>query len=75
MLQSMTIKSRLVLIVSFLSLSLISVGGIGLYGLHQSRAKLETIYQDRVVVLGHFSHLLDSLQKVRIACTAGCQSA
>ncbi|WP_396957590.1 methyl-accepting chemotaxis protein [Nitrosomonas sp.] len=66
MLQNMTIKSRLVFIVGLLSLALISVGAVGLYGLYQSKTKLETIYQDRVVVLGHFSQILDSLLQVRM---------
>lgn len=66
MLQNMTIKSRLVFMVSLLSLALVSVGSIGLYGLYQSRAKLETIYQDRVVVLGQFSQVLNGLNQVRM---------
>ncbi|WP_292979252.1 methyl-accepting chemotaxis protein, partial [Nitrosomonas sp.] len=66
MLQNMTIKSRLIFIVGLLSLALISVGSVGLYGLHQSKEKLETIYQDRVVVLGHFSEVLNGLQQVRM---------
>ena len=66
MLQNMTIKSRLIFIIGLLSLSLISVGVMGLYGLNQSKAQLETIYQDRVVVLGHFSEILDKLQQVRM---------
>ncbi|KXK38479.1 methyl-accepting chemotaxis protein [Nitrosomonas europaea] len=66
MLQNMTIKSRLIFIVGLLSLALISVGSVGLYGLYQSKTKLETIYQDRVVVLGHFSQILDSLLQVRM---------
>lgn len=72
MLQNMTIKSRLIFIISLLSLLLISVGAVGLFGLNQSKAQLETIYQDRVVVLGHFSEILDKLQQVRMhACIAG----
>jgi len=66
MLQNMTIKSRLIFIVGLLSLALVSVGAVGLYGLYQSKTKLETIYQDRVVVLGHFSQILDSLLQVRM---------
>lgn len=66
MLQNMTIKSRLIFIISLLSLLLISVGAVGLFGLNQSKAQLETIYQDRVVVLGHFSEILDKLQQVRM---------
>ncbi|MXS84542.1 methyl-accepting chemotaxis protein [Nitrosomonas sp. HPC101] len=66
MLQNMTIKSRLIFIVCLLSLTLVSVGSVGLYGLHHSEEKLGTIYRDRAVVLGHFSEVLDSLQQVRL---------
>ncbi len=66
MLQNMTIKSRLIFVVGFLSLLLASVGGMGVYGLSQSSSRLETVYEDRVVVLGYFAHILDSVQKGRL---------
>lgn len=66
MLQNMTIKSRLLLIIGLMSLSLISVGAVGLYGLNQSKAEVETIYQDRVIALQHFSHIAEILQRIRV---------
>ncbi|HRQ05203.1 MAG TPA: methyl-accepting chemotaxis protein [Nitrosomonas halophila] len=66
MLQNMTIKSRLVLIIGVLSLLLIGIGAMGLYGLYQSNAKLETVYEDRTVTLSDLSHVLDSLQQIRL---------
>ena len=67
MFQNMTIKSRLICIIGLLSLALVSVGAVGLSGLNQSKAQLESIYQDRVVVLGHFSEILNRLQQVRLS--------
>ncbi len=67
MLQNMTIKARLVFMIGLLSVALISVGGVGLYGVNQSKERLETIYQDRVIALQHLSHLLVIVQKIRAA--------
>ncbi len=67
MLQNMTIKSRLIFIIGLLSLSLISVGAMGLYGLSQSKTQIETIYQDRVMALQHFSHIMEIMQRMRIS--------
>jgi len=66
MLQDMTIKSRLILIIGCLSLLSLGIGGMGLYGLYQSNAKLETVYQDRTVVLADLSYVLDSMQLIRM---------
>jgi len=46
------ISTRLTLLAGGLCLLLASVGGLGLYGLHQSHQATRTIYDDRVVPLG-----------------------
>lgn len=51
MLKNLTIKSKLILTVSFLALLSITIGGIGLFGMHKSNAGLQTVYEDRLVPL------------------------
>ncbi len=66
MLQNMTIKSRLILMMSVLSLLLIAIGAVGLYGMNQANKKLETVYRDRTVPLADLAGILDSLQQGRL---------
>jgi methyl-accepting chemotaxis protein len=66
MLNNMTIKSRLMVVVSLLSLLLIGVGGLGLYGISQSNQNLKTVYEDRTVVAIDLSSILDRIQRVRL---------
>jgi methyl-accepting chemotaxis protein len=66
MLNNMTIKSRLMVVVSLLSLLLIGVGGLGLHGISQSNQNLKTVYEDRTVVAIDLSSILDRTQRVRL---------
>ncbi|UJP05027.1 MAG: methyl-accepting chemotaxis protein, partial [Nitrosomonas sp.] len=66
MLKDMTIKSRLMLVIGMLSVLLAIVGGTGLYGIDQSNGNLKTVYEDRTVVLGDLSTMLDRFHNVRL---------
>ena len=44
MLNNMTIKSRLVFVIGLLSLLLVGVGGLGLYGINKSNESLRGVY-------------------------------
>lgn len=66
MLKNMTIKSKLALVIGMLSVLLVGVGALGLYGIDQSNDGLKTVYQDRTVVLGDLSLILDRMHRVRL---------
>ncbi len=66
MFDNMTIKSRLMLVIGMLSLLLVGIGSLGLYGISQSNAGLKTVYEDRTVVLADLSQILDQMQIVRM---------
>lgn len=66
MFDNMTIKSRLMLVIGMLSVLLVGIGGLGLYGINQSNAGLKTVYEDRTVVLADLSQILDQMQVVRM---------
>jgi methyl-accepting chemotaxis protein len=66
MFDNMTIKSRLMLVIGMLSVLLVGIGSLGLYGISQSNAGLKTVYEDRTVVLADLSQILDQMQIVRM---------
>jgi len=66
MFSNMTIKSRLILVIGILSVLLVSVGALGLYGIDQSNGNLKTVYEDRTVVLGDLGVALDRMHRIRL---------
>ncbi len=66
MLKNITIQSRLALVIGMLSVLLVGVGALGLYGINQSNDGLKTVYEDRTVVLGDLSLILDRMHRVRL---------
>ena len=66
MLNNMTIKSRLVFVIGLLSLLLVSVGSLGLYGINKSNESLRGVYQDRAVPLGDLALIVDRMQRIRL---------
>jgi methyl-accepting chemotaxis protein-1 (serine sensor receptor) len=51
------ISTRLVILISVLSVLLISIGMIGLYGISQTNAALKTVYEDRTVPMGQVAEI------------------
>ncbi len=69
MFSNMTIKARLISLVSFLSVLLISIGVVGLWGMGQSNQGLKTVYEDRTVPLGDVNMIirLNNLNQLHVA--------
>ena len=66
MLSNLTIKSRLIFVVSFLCLTSIVVGALGLFNLSATHDSIKTLYEDRVVALGQLEVVLASIQQNQI---------
>jgi len=66
MLNNMTIKSRLMLVIGTLSLLLIGVGSLGVHGLSQTNGSFKSVYEDRAVPLGDLGMVLDRMQRARL---------
>jgi methyl-accepting chemotaxis protein I, serine sensor receptor len=66
MFDNMTIKSRLMLVVGMLSVLLMGIGGLGLYGINQSNDGLKTVYEDRTIPAIDLGLVLDRMQRVRL---------
>ena len=57
MFSNMTIKTKLILVVGFLSVLLIAIGFLGLHGMNSSNEKLRSIYEDRMVASGQLAEI------------------
>ncbi|MDP2056903.1 MAG: MCP four helix bundle domain-containing protein, partial [Thiobacillus sp.] len=65
MFKSLSIKVRLVFILSFLSVLLLVIGIIGLSGMSKTEAGLKTVYEDRTVPLMDLGLIIDMANRVR----------
>jgi methyl-accepting chemotaxis protein len=66
-LNNLTIKTRLIAVISLLSLLLIIVGSYGLWGISQSNESLRTVYEDRTVPMGQLGDVKIYLLHIRTA--------
>ena len=69
MLNNMTIKSRLTFVIGLLSMLLIGVGSLGIYGLNQTNDAFRSTYEDRAVPLGDLALIVDRMQRIRLNTT------
>ncbi|MEO8171308.1 MAG: methyl-accepting chemotaxis protein [Oxalobacteraceae bacterium] len=67
MLNNLTIKSRLTIVLSFLALLLTSIGGAGLYSLGATNDSLKTIYADRLVAMGQLDSIIRLLLQNKVS--------
>ncbi len=49
------VSTQLTLLIGFLSIILLAIGGVGLYGISASNAALRSVYQDRTIALGQLA--------------------
>ena len=75
MLINLTIKSRLTIVIGFLSLLLISIGSVGLFSLNRLNDSLTSMYQDRVLPAGRLNLLTRSIDATRIAVAESMYSS
>ena len=67
--KNLKISTRLIILISLLSLMLIGIGTLGLVGIGQSNAALKTVYEDRTVAVGQIADInrLNLLSRLAIA--------
>jgi PAS domain S-box-containing protein len=70
MLKNLTIKSRLIFLLSFLVAFLLGVQMFGLFGMSSAIDGLKTVYQDRVIPLKQVGRIESLLLHNRVALTA-----
>ncbi|MFC7514166.1 methyl-accepting chemotaxis protein [Herbaspirillum sp. GCM10030257] len=67
MLKNLTIKSRLVFVISFLSLLLVGSGVVGVSSLSSANNSLRTIYDDRMVPISQLNQIVRIASENRMA--------
>jgi len=65
MLNNLTIKARLIFVVSFLSLLLALFGAVGLFSQQKSNADLQSLYEDRLVGLAQLQQVIATVNAGR----------
>ncbi|MBP6058885.1 MAG: MCP four helix bundle domain-containing protein [Nitrosomonas sp.] len=60
-----SIKFRLMFVMSILSVLMVGIGGLGLYGFNHSNAALKSVYEDRTVTAMQLGKILDVWYQVR----------
>jgi methyl-accepting chemotaxis protein-1 (serine sensor receptor) len=66
MFTKLTIKSRLIFVIGFLSVLLVGIGVLGLISLNITNASLKSVYKDRVVSLGNLERVSALINKGQI---------
>ncbi|MDP2111447.1 MAG: MCP four helix bundle domain-containing protein, partial [Thiobacillus sp.] len=65
MFKNLSIKARLIFIMSFMSVMLLGGAAIGLYGINENGKGIETIYEDRTVPLVDMGLIIDMVNRIR----------
>ncbi|MES2367452.1 MAG: methyl-accepting chemotaxis protein [Pseudomonadota bacterium] len=63
MLNNLSIKSRLVFVIGFLSMLLLGIGIMGLVSLNSANKALKNVYEHRMVTIGHLDELVRLINK------------
>ena len=63
---NLKISTRLVMLIGILSALLIAIGTLGLFGISQSNAALQTVYEDRTVPMGLIADIQENLLRNRL---------
>jgi methyl-accepting chemotaxis protein-1 (serine sensor receptor) len=67
MLKNLTVKSRLIFVIGFMSALLLGIGIFGLYGMSTANEGLRTVYEDRTIALGQLDVIVRKLTLNRLA--------
>ncbi|MDI1239464.1 MAG: Tar ligand binding domain-containing protein, partial [Polaromonas sp.] len=60
------ISTRLILLIGILSVLLLAIGSVGLFGINQSNEALKTVYEDRLVPAGQVAEIQKDLLENRL---------
>jgi methyl-accepting chemotaxis protein len=67
MFKNLTIKARLIFVLSFLSAMMLGIGLLGLWGLSESNEETRTIYEDRLIALAQIDEIYALILSNRLA--------
>jgi methyl-accepting chemotaxis protein len=67
MFKNLSIKSRLIFVIGFLSVLLVGIGVLGLFGMSKANEGLRSVFEDRTIPLGQVSSIESRLLQNRLA--------
>ncbi|WP_338847523.1 methyl-accepting chemotaxis protein [Massilia sp. W12] len=65
--KNFAIKSLLVFVIGFMSLLLVMIGGLGLYGQSSANDALKSVYDERTVAIGKLDNMVRALLNLQLA--------
>ncbi|MDP3877638.1 MAG: methyl-accepting chemotaxis protein [Methylobacter sp.] len=68
--KNLTIKTRLINVISLLSVLMVIIGGIGLHGMSKTNDGLSTVYQDRTVPMNQICMIKELLMSSSLSITS-----
>jgi methyl-accepting chemotaxis protein len=68
---NLTIKARLIIVISLLSVLLIIIGSYGMIGMSQTKEALRTVYENRTIPTGELGDIKVRLLHIRTAIVTG----
>ncbi|MGA8785704.1 MAG: Tar ligand binding domain-containing protein, partial [Polaromonas sp.] len=63
---NLKISTRLMILIGVLSMLLMAIGGVGLFGISQSNEALKSVYEDRTVPMGQLADIQENLLRNRL---------
>ena len=75
MFSNLTIKTRLIFLITFFSLLLAGIGALGLNGMSNSNKGLQTVYEDRTVPLMDLGKIIDMINLVRLSAVTASNAS
>ncbi|WP_426339315.1 Tar ligand binding domain-containing protein [Pseudoduganella sp. S-14] len=73
--KNLTIRARLIAVLSMLSILLLAVGGAGLASLGNNHDALRTVYEERLISLGHLDNMMRIVLRNHLALYRAVNSA
>ena len=64
-LNNITIKARLIFLVGFAAVLMMIIGLLGINAMHNDKASLKTVYEDRLIPTGQISRILELMRENR----------
>jgi methyl-accepting chemotaxis protein-1 (serine sensor receptor) len=75
MFNNLTIRARLIAVLTMLSLLLLAVGGAGLASLGQTHTTMRTVYHERLLALGHLDSIMRIILRNQLSIVRAAHSA
>ncbi|MDP1637498.1 MAG: Tar ligand binding domain-containing protein, partial [Candidatus Nitrotoga sp.] len=74
MFKNWTIKSRLIVIIFCMAITLLGIGSVALFGMSKAKDSLKTVYEDRIIALDQLTNIESLILQNHLAISANLVS-